>query len=98
VGDLTSVEGGFTTGLGKFQASWMLIDSHGHSGKDLVVSWKVPAQTQGMLMLSVSSRKVQVTLNAKSLSNGSFIQSVFEEELVQLSVKSGSGSASVNYS
>lgn len=46
-GDLTSVEGGFTTGLGKFQASWKVV----HGGDMYSLRWTVPEETQGSVVL-----------------------------------------------
>lgn len=46
-GDLTHVEGGFTTGLGKFQASWNVTDG----GEAYSLSWIVPEGTTGDLTL-----------------------------------------------
>jgi len=42
-GDLTSVQGGFVTSLGRFQASWNVTDG----GDAYSVSWTVPAGTTG---------------------------------------------------
>lgn len=44
-GDLTSAQGGFTTILGKFQASWQL------EGEGYSISYNVPAGTTGQLIL-----------------------------------------------
>lgn len=46
-GDLTSVEGGFTTTLGKFQAAWNVTDN----GEAYSLSWSVPVDTRGTVML-----------------------------------------------
>lgn len=46
-GDLTSVEGGFTTSLGQFQASWKLSDG----GNEYELSWNVPVGTEGTVVL-----------------------------------------------
>lgn len=45
-GDLTSVEGGFTTPLGKFQAAWAVFGNGSY-----VVSYNVPEGTSGMVAL-----------------------------------------------
>jgi hypothetical protein len=44
-GDLTSVEGGFTTSLGKYQASWKLV------GGGYKLEYSVPEGTAGQLVL-----------------------------------------------
>lgn len=51
-GDLVSVEGGFTTPLGKFQASWKLDGSVGYT-----LSYDVPSGTSGTLVLPSSKEK-----------------------------------------
>jgi hypothetical protein len=48
-GDLTHAEGGFTTPLGKFSASWTLIDG------GYIVSWGIPAGTTGSIVLPGAS-------------------------------------------
>lgn len=44
-GDLTNVEGGFVTTLGKFQASWAL------TANGYTLEYNVPVGTQGQLVL-----------------------------------------------
>ena len=44
-GDLKSVEGGFVTSLGKYQASWNLV------GDGYVLEYNVPSETTGTLVL-----------------------------------------------
>ena len=46
-GDLKSVEGGFTTGLGKFQADWHVQND----GGEYVVNWAMPKGTTGSIEL-----------------------------------------------
>ncbi|CAJ2507533.1 Uu.00g087190.m01.CDS01 [Anthostomella pinea] len=46
-GDLTSVEGGFTTTLGKFSAAWNVTDG----GRSYTASWTVPSGTKGTVSL-----------------------------------------------
>jgi hypothetical protein len=46
-GDLTSVEGGFVTSLGKFQAGWNVTDS----GKGYSLWWNTPVGTTGTVVL-----------------------------------------------
>lgn len=58
-GDLTSVQGGFTTPLGKFSASWNLI------GVGYVLTYTVPANTKGTLVLP-SRSKAPIILGATS--------------------------------
>jgi len=50
-GDLTSVEGGFTTGLGKFQASWVVFGGNGSYS----VSYTVPEGTSGVVSLPMGN-------------------------------------------
>lgn len=44
---LTSVEGGFTTGLGKFQANWKV----SNGGEAYTLEWSVPEHTAGEVLL-----------------------------------------------
>lgn len=46
-GDLTSVQGGFTTKLGGFRAGWNVTDG----GKGYTMSWSVPVGTTGTVVL-----------------------------------------------
>lgn len=46
-GDLTQVEGGFSTDLGKFSASWKVV----HKGGQYTLRFDVPTGTQGSLVL-----------------------------------------------
>lgn len=46
-GGLTSVQGGFTTSLGQFQASWNVTDG----GRHYSLSWSVPNGTMGVVTL-----------------------------------------------
>ena len=63
-GDLKHAEGGFTTGLGKFQASWKVEDG----GKRYVLEWNVPSGTTGVVVLPAlpAKRDGKVSLNGKS--------------------------------
>ena len=64
-GDLTSVEGGFTTPLGKFSATWKLDGNVGY-----VLGYDVPAGTSGTLVLPSSNRKApNVTLDGSIYTN-----------------------------
>lgn len=64
-GDLTEVEGGFTTGLGKFQASWKVV----HDGDEYTLRWNVPEGTQGDIVLPClpTGNKAVVELNGKKV-------------------------------
>lgn len=50
-GDLKHVEGGFTTNLGKYSASWTVNDDGGYT-----LDYNVPPDTTGVLVLPVSNR------------------------------------------
>lgn len=74
-GDLTSAEGGFTTLLGKFQASWLL------EGKGYKVSYNVPEGTTGELVLpslakgkwpsiQIDGKPVPGAMNARIVGDG----------------------------
>lgn len=61
-GDLTSVEGGFVTKLGKFQASWTVAKNGGYS-----LSWTTPKGTKGQVVLpGLHKTNGKVTLDGKS--------------------------------
>ena len=65
-GDLTSVEGGYTTPLGKFSASWTLIGSEGYT-----LSYNVPRGTTGTVVLPASKPKIpKVTLDKTAYTDG----------------------------
>lgn len=69
-GDLTSVEGGFTSSLGQFQAAWRRESTKSSSSYEL--SFKVPTDTQGTVVLPpVNGKKSKVTLNGKKVQWGS---------------------------
>ncbi|OKL60573.1 hypothetical protein UA08_04123 [Talaromyces atroroseus] len=70
-GDLTSVEGGFTTSLGHFQASWNRASSSS-STSSYELSFKVPDGTTGTVVLpAVDGGKTTLTMNGKVLEWGS---------------------------
>jgi hypothetical protein len=62
-GDLKTVEGGFTTGLGKYQAAWQ-VKEEGYT-----LSYDTPAGTKGQLVLPfLANGKIpNITLNGKPL-------------------------------
>ena len=62
-GDLTSVEGGFTTNLGKFSAKWTLSAS-GYS-----LEYGMPTATNGTLVLPAGSTS-NITLDGKAYTDG----------------------------
>ena len=67
-GDLTSVEGGYTTPLGKFSASWVL-------GQNTVynMTFNVPKSTSGKLVLPVpGGRPPNITLDGKAFTAGMY--------------------------
>lgn len=65
-GDLTSVEGGFTSSLGQFQAQWRRASAQPSSSYEIL--FRVPDGTQGSVVLpSVNARNPQVTLNGKNV-------------------------------
>lgn len=69
-GDLTSVEGGFTSSLGQFQASWSRASSQASASYDL--SFQVPDGTTGSVILpAVNGKGSKVTMNGRTLQWGS---------------------------
>ncbi|KAL1884908.1 hypothetical protein Plec18167_001564 [Paecilomyces lecythidis] len=67
-GDLQSVEGGFVTSLGKFQASWRRTGSEGY-----VLEFNVPEGTRGTLILPSAKRngKSKVQMDGRQVSSSS---------------------------
>jgi len=63
-GDLTSAEGGFTTSLGKFQASWRLTKT------GYILEYNVPRGTKGQITLPspFTGRSPRVTIDGKLVS------------------------------
>lgn len=63
-GDLKTVEGGFTTGLGKYQAAWAV------EGRGYTLSYNVPAGTKGQLVLPflIDGKIPDITFDKKGLS------------------------------
>ena len=67
-GDLMSVEGGYTTTLGKFAASWKLNGKTGYT-----LSYNVPVGTKGTWVLPALNEKVpSITLDGNAFTNGVF--------------------------
>lgn len=50
-GDLGAVEGGFTTGLGKFSAKWSVRRGSDGTVESYVLEWSVPQDTTGEVVL-----------------------------------------------
>ena len=65
-GDLTHAEAGFTTSLGKFQASWV------KAGKGYTLKFSVPKGTSGSLTLPfvTASKKPSITINGDKVTKG----------------------------
>jgi hypothetical protein len=66
-GDLTSVEGGYTTNLGKFSARWTLVSTTGYE-----VTFNVPEGTTGTLVLPTGLKEPVVTLDGVLWTGGSY--------------------------
>lgn len=66
-GDLTSVQGGFTTILGKFEAGWNVTGG----GRGYTLTWSTPAGTQGSVVLPALPRggSGRVKLDGKVMKN-----------------------------
>ena len=95
MGDLTSVEAGFMTGLGAFQASWQ------NSSTMLDGTWSTPAGTTGTLILP-GNQVSSVVMNGSNIDIREADAvldrtSVFGEKLFMLSVAGGNGSIEVMY-
>ncbi len=94
MGNLTSVEGGFMTGLGAFQASWQ------SSPAMLNGTWSSPVGTMGTLTLP-ADRVRNVVVNGTKMDEEmgavQHVTSVFGERLFKLSVAGGNGSITLTY-
>lgn len=88
VGDLESVEGGFTTALGGFRAGWT------RDVESVSVVWETPLGTSGALTLPVYTGSV-VYVNGVRLANASVDVSFLGERTVSVAVPGGLGSAEV---
>lgn len=65
-GDLRSVEGGYTTPLGKFSAKWALNGTKGYS-----LEYDIPRDTTGILILpTLSTGPPSVTINGERYNGG----------------------------
>jgi hypothetical protein len=81
-GDLTSVEGGYTTPLGKFSAGWKLSGRVGYS-----LSYDVPTSTSGTLVLpALKDRAPNVMLDGRVYNAGTYDASA---GLITISDQSG---------
>ena len=93
-GDLTHAEAGFTTPLGKFSASWALIQG------GYTLSWSAPAETVGVLILpgraNAAGRAPSLVVDGKSraLASGQYNGST---NLFTLTQTGGSHAAKVTY-
>ena len=90
-GDLTTVEGGYTTPLGKFSAGWVL-----GQNSDYNLTFNVPTSTSGTLALPVSGGKApNITLDGSAYTDGVFDAST---SLVTIPNQSGgSHSLTISY-
>jgi hypothetical protein len=86
-GDLTSAEAGFTTPLGKFQASWTV----NNGGYDL--SWNVPSGTSGTLVLPASSSGCTVQIDGQDVQTQGLYDGT--SQTITISGSAGSHSATV---
>lgn len=87
-GDLTSAEGGFTTPLGKFSASWKL-QRGGYT-----LEYDVPAVSSGTLMLPSGSKQAQVRWEGRRRVQGNFHNST---GLTEVAVPGGKHTLTVVY-
>jgi Bacterial alpha-L-rhamnosidase C-terminal domain len=84
-GDLTSAEGGFTTELGQYKASWSREKASASAAYELVFS--VPQGTAGSVVLpAVDGGKSAVKVNGKAVQWGSGTISITEGGEYQISV------------
>ena len=101
MGDLSAVEGGFVTGLGRFQAGWR------NSSTMLQGTWETPLGTRGAVTVPVADGKkvAKLVVNGTEIDVGlaaaagqmQYATSVFGEGLITLDVVGGNGSVEVMY-
>lgn len=86
-GDLQNVEGGFTTSLGKFQASWTA-----NGDGTYAVEYSVPEGTSGTMALPLSnqSQRFKITIDGKPMM-GSFSQPTGTESSQPVYTAKGKG-------
>lgn len=87
-GDLSSAEGGFTTPLGKFSASWKL-QRGGYT-----LEYNVPADSSGTLVLPSGSKQPQIHWNGQGGGQGTYNNST---GLTEVAAKGGIHSLTVVY-
>lgn len=89
-GDLTSVEGGFTTGLGKFSASWV------RKGAGVVVNWNTPDGTNGTVTLPGLGIGQTLLLNGSVPEKGVVTNGTLAgKDVVTFAVSGGKGTVEV---
>ena len=66
VGDLKHAEGGFLTGLGKFQASWNYTEDD-KGGKGFEMSWETPSTTNGVVTLPPLGEGQSLKMDGKTM-------------------------------
>lgn len=87
-GDLTSAQGGFTTPLGKFSATWKL-QSGGYT-----LGYDIPAESAGTLVLPSGSRQPRIRWNGRKHAHSTFDAST---GLTTVSAPGGKQTLSVIY-
>lgn len=87
-GDLMSAQGGFTTPLGKFSASWKL------QRGGYVLKYDVPADSKGAVLLPSKSKRPQITWNGQKRVCGTFDSST---GLTTVAVPGGKQTLSIVY-
>ncbi|KAI1504668.1 alpha-L-rhamnosidase B [Biscogniauxia marginata] len=91
-GDLVEVQGGFTTTLGKFSASWTVKDDGSY-----VVSYDVPTDSTGELLLPGSNEgNVQIVMDGQQLTPN-LAEGSGGRQLYEISGEGGKHQIEVNY-
>ncbi|KAI0594131.1 alpha-L-rhamnosidase B [Biscogniauxia sp. FL1348] len=92
-GDLTDVQGGFTTSLGKFSASWTVNDDGSY-----VVSYDVPADSTGELILPYPNNgNVQMAMDGQKLTPPDLVEGSGGRQLYVISGEGGKHSIEINH-
>jgi len=90
LGNLTSVEGGFTTSLGRFKASWT------RAIQNINLVWNTPSGTNGTLVLPVYTGSMVYVDGVRHVLGTNSTQTTFlGEKTVTFDVRGGMGSAQV---
>ena len=107
MGDLTSVQGGFVTLLGKFWAVWENTTETGE-GHTFSGNWStpigtkgtltVPGRKDGFLQASLVVNGIKIGISGSDLSSEvQYTTSAFSEQLLEIGIDGGNGWVEIHY-